>query len=153
VFNRNPAACPPDSRIGSATATTPVLPVHLEGPAYFVSHGGAKFPELIIALSGEGVTVYLRGETFINRAGITSSTFRTIPDVPVGVFELMLPQGPNSALAANGNLCASKLRMPTTFVAANGMSIKQSTPVTATGCPKKAKRAHKASRHAKHSHR
>ncbi len=137
VFDANPATCPPDSRIGSATATTPVLPVYLEGPAYFVSHGGAKFPELIVALSGEGVTVYLHGETFINKAGITSSTFRTIPDVPIGTFELKLPQGPDSALAANGNLCASKLVMPTSFVAANGMSIKQSTPVTATGCPKK----------------
>jgi hypothetical protein len=148
VFNANPAACPPDSRIGSATATTPVLPVHLEGPAYFVSHGGQKFPELIIALSGQGVTVYLHGETFINPAGITSSTFRTIPDVPIGTFELKLPQGPGSALAANGDLCTSKLRMPTTFVAANGMTIHQSTPVTATGCARH-KKAKKASKHKK----
>ncbi len=149
TFNANPAACPPDSRIGTATATTPVLPVHLEGPAYFVSHGGAKFPELIVALSGEGVTVYLHGETFISPKGITSSTFRTIPDVPIGVFELKLPQGPDSALAANGNLCTAKLLMPTMFVAANGMTIKQSTPVTATGCAKhKAKKA-KKSRHRK----
>ncbi len=148
TFNANPAACPPDSRIGTATATTPVLPVHLEGPAYFVSHGGEKFPELIVALSGEGVTVYLHGETFISPAGITSSTFRTIPDVPIGVFELKLPQGPDSALAANGDLCTSKLTMPTTFVGANGMSIHQSTPVTATGCPKhkKAKRSSKRKR-------
>jgi hypothetical protein len=137
VFNANPAACPAASRIGTATATTPVLPVHLEGPAFFVSHGGQKFPELIVALSGEGVTVYLHGETFISPKGITSSTFRTIPDVPIGTFELMLPQGPYSALAANGNLCTSKLVMPTTFVGANGMSIKQSTPIKATGCPKK----------------
>ncbi len=147
VFDANPASCPPDSRIGSATATTPVLPVHLEGPAYFVSHGGAKFPELIVALSGEGVTVYLHGETFISPVGITSSTFRTIPDVPIGTFELKLPQGPDSALAANGNLCTSKLVMPTTFVGANGVSLKQSTPITATGCPKK--KAKKASKHKK----
>jgi hypothetical protein len=155
VFDANPAACPPDSRIGTATATTPVLPVHLSGPAYFVSHGGAKFPELIIALSGEGVTVYLRGETFISPAGITSSTFRTLPDVPIGVFELHLPEGPDSALAANGNLCKSKLAMPTTFVAANGMSIKQSTPIAVSGCPKqpKAKKGKKAARHAKPRHR
>jgi hypothetical protein len=147
VFNANPAACPAASRIGSATATTPVLPVHLEGPAYFVSHGGQKFPELIVALSGEGVTVYLHGETFISPAGITSSTFRTIPDVPIGTFELKLPQGPGSALAANGNLCTSKLKMPTTFVAANGMVIHQSTPIKATGCPKH--KAKKASKHKK----
>jgi hypothetical protein len=152
VFNANPASCPADSRIGSATATTPVLPVHLEGPAYFVSHGGAKFPELIVALSGEGVTVYLHGETFISPAGITSSTFRTIPDVPIGTFELKLPQGPDSALAANGNLCTSKLVMPTTFVGANGVSLKQSTPITVTGCPKhktKTKKAKKKSKHKK----
>ncbi len=145
TFEANPASCPPDSRIGSATATTPVLPVHLEGPAYFVSHGGQKFPELIVALSGEGVTVYLHGETFISPAGITSSTFRTIPDVPIGVFELKLPQGPDSALAANGNLCATKLVMPTIFVGANGLNLKQSTPITTTGCPKhKTKKTKKA---------
>jgi hypothetical protein len=103
-----------------------------------------KFPELIVALSGEGVTVYLHGETFISPSGITSSTFRTLPDVPIGVFELKLPQGPDSALAANTNLCAAKLVMPTIFVGANGMSIKQSTPVTATGCAKKARKGRKA---------
>ncbi len=107
VFNANPAACPAASKIGSATATTPLIPVPLTGPAYFVSHGGAKFPELIVVLQGYGVTVDLHSETFINKAGITSSTFRTIPDVPVGTFELTLPEGANSALAANGNLCSA----------------------------------------------
>jgi hypothetical protein len=125
----------------------------LTGPVYFVSHGGAKFPELIVVLQGYGVTVDLHSETFISKAGITSSTFRTVPDVPVGTFELTLPQGPFSALAANGNLCASKLAMPTAFTAQNGAVIHQSTPVGVTGCPKKkAKRAskrHKGSSHKK----
>jgi DNA-binding beta-propeller fold protein YncE len=142
VFNANPAACPSGSRVGAATATTPLIPVPLNGPAYFVSHGGAKFPELIIVLSGYGVTVQLHGETFINKAGITSSTFRTIPDVPVGTFELKLPEASNSALAANGNLCKSKLRMPTAFTAQNGAVIHQSTPIGVTGCPKHKKKRH-----------
>jgi hypothetical protein len=143
TFNANPAACPSASRIGTANATTPLLPVQLSGPAYFVSHGGAKFPELVIVLSGYGTTVKLHAETFISKAGITSSTFRTIPDVPVGTFELTLPQGRYSALAANGNLCQGKLKMPTAFTAQNGLVIHQSTPVTATGCGKhkKAKRS------------
>ena len=106
TFNANPAGCPAASRVGTANATTPLLPVPLSGPAYFVSHGGAKFPELIIVLQGYGVTVDLHGETFISKAGITSSTFRTVPDVPVGTFELTLPEGSNSALAANGNFCS-----------------------------------------------
>jgi hypothetical protein len=105
-FDSNPAGCPAASRIGSAKATTPLIPVPLEGPVFFVSHAGEKFPELVIVLSGYGVTVDLHSETFINQAGVTSSTFKSIPDVPVGTFELTLPQGPYSALAANGNLCA-----------------------------------------------
>jgi hypothetical protein len=92
--------------VGHATAITPVLPVPVTGPAYFVSYGGAKFPELVFVLQGYGVTIHLHGETFINKAGITSSTFRHVPDVPITSFELTLPQGPDSALAANGNLCA-----------------------------------------------
>jgi hypothetical protein len=147
TFNANPAACSPQSRIGEAKATTPLIPVALSGPVYFVSHGGAKFPELVIVLSGYGVTVQLHAETFISPAGITSSTFRTIPDVPVGTFELTLPQGKFSALAANGNLCKSKLKMPTAFTAQNGATIKQSTPIGVTGCPK-----HKKARKARASH-
>ncbi|HEV3095332.1 MAG TPA: hypothetical protein VGY30_12590 [Solirubrobacteraceae bacterium] len=149
TFNANPAACPAASRVGFAKAITPILPVPLEGPAYFVSHGGAKFPELIVVIQGYGFTIDLHGETFISPAGITSSTFRTVPDQPVTSFELTLPQGPGSALAANGNLCKSKLKMPTMFTAQNGMTIKQTTPITVTGCAKTAKKA-KTSRHRKH---
>jgi hypothetical protein len=153
-FEADPSGCPPTSKVGIAKAITPILPVPLEGPAYFVSHGGAKFPELIIVLQGYGFTIDLHGETFINKAGITSSTFHAIPDEPVGSFELTLPQGTDSALAANGNLCTSKLTMPTAFIAQNGAEIHQTTKITATGCPKhktKDKKSKgKKSRHPKH---
>jgi hypothetical protein len=135
-FNTNPAGCPAASVVGHARAITPILPVPLEGPAYFVSHGGEAFPSLIVVLQGYGVTLDLVGSTFISKAGITSSTFKTVPDAPVGSFELTLPQGKFSALAANGNLCTSKLAMPTAFVAQNGAVIHESTPIGATGCPK-----------------
>jgi hypothetical protein len=146
-FEANPAGCPSASIVGHATAITPLIPVPLSGPAYFVSYGGAKFPELVIALQGYGVTLDLHGETFINKAGITSSTFKTVPDAPVGSFELTLPQGTDSALAANGNLCAAKLVMPTLFTAQNGLRIKRSTPISVTGC---AKRKQKTNNHKHH---
>jgi hypothetical protein len=142
AFEANPANCPTGSIVGQARATTPVLPVPLTGPAYFVSHGGEEFPSLIIVLQGYGVTVHLVGTTFISKAGITSSTFKTIPDVPVGTFEMTLPNGPGSALAANGNLCKSKLAMPTSFIGQNGAVIHTSTPIAVTGCHK-AKKANK----------
>ncbi len=136
-FAANPAGCPAASLIGHAKAITPILSAPLEGPAYFVSHGGEAFPSLIVVLQGSGVTLDLVGTTFISKTGITSSTFKTVPDAPVGSFELTLPEGKFSALAANGNLCASRLAMPTEFVAQNGARIRQSTPIGVTGCAKK----------------
>ncbi|HEX3392064.1 MAG TPA: hypothetical protein VHS55_05850 [Solirubrobacteraceae bacterium] len=144
VFDVNPAGCPAASRIGTATAITPLLPVSLTGPVYFVSHAAAKFPDLVIVLQGYGVTVDLRGETFIAKNGQTSTTFRTIPDAPVGLFELNLPQGPFSALAAPYGVCKTKLIMPTSMIAQNGATFKQSTRIKASGCPKAKKKARKA---------
>jgi hypothetical protein len=146
TFEANPAKCPAASVVGHATAITPILPVPLTGPAYFVSHGGAAFPSLIVVLQGYGVTVDLVGTTFISKAGITSSTFKTVPDVPVGSFELTLPQGKDSALAANGNLCKSKLTMPTEFISQDNTAIYQSTKIAVTGCPSKARKARRARR-------
>jgi hypothetical protein len=146
IFEANPANCPTASTVGIAKAITPILPVPLTGPAIFVSHGGEAFPSLIIVLQGYGVTVDLVGTTFISKTGITSSTFKTVPDVPVGTFELYLPEGPHSALAANGNLCTGKqLTMPTEFTAQDATIIHQTTKITITNCPKAAK-ASKASR-------
>jgi uncharacterized repeat protein (TIGR01451 family) len=135
-FETNPANCPAASKIGIATVTTPLLPVPLEGPAIFVSHGGEAFPSLTMVLQGYGVTVDLVGTTFISKAGITSTTFKTVPDVPFNTFQLTLPQGKFSALAANGNLCKAKLTMPTEFLAQNGLVVKQNTAISVTGCPK-----------------
>jgi hypothetical protein len=136
VFAANPATCPAGSKVGSATAYTPVLPVALTGPAYFVSHGGAKFPELVVVLQGDGVTVELAGETFISKAGITSSTFRSVPDVPITRFDLVLPTGAHSALAGNGNFCKGAMYMPTQIKGQNGAVVKQSTKIAVSGCPK-----------------
>jgi len=105
VFEANPANCPPDSFIGHAIVHTQLLPVPLEGPAIFVSHGGEAFPSLIMVLQGYGVTIDLVGTTYISHAGITSTTFKTVPDQPFETFELTLPTGKFSALAADTNVC------------------------------------------------
>ena len=134
TFAQNPRICPIGSLVGGATVTTPVLPGKLSGPAYLVSHGGLAFPDLDVILEGDGVRVVLTGNTNIKK-GITSSTFASVPDVPVSSFALNLPIGPHSALAANGSLCAHKLAMPTTIVAQSGKQIKQNTTISVSGCP------------------
>jgi hypothetical protein len=135
TYTANPFACPVGSRVGTATVTTPVLPGSLSGPAYLVSHGGAAFPDLDLLLEGDGVRVILQGNTNI-KGGVTTSSFTSIPDVPVSSFVLDLPTGPNSALAANGNLCARALIMPTTITAQSGAQVKQNTEISVAGCPK-----------------
>ncbi|HTD57841.1 MAG TPA: hypothetical protein VK672_03005, partial [Solirubrobacteraceae bacterium] len=134
VFAANPASCPVNSRVGTARIKTPVLPDQLTGTAFFVSHGGAAFPDLDLVLSADGVTVILVGNTNISK-GVTTTNFASTPDVPFTGFELNLPSGPNSAVAANGNLCKQSLVMPTTITAQNGKVIKQNTTVAVSGCP------------------
>jgi hypothetical protein len=106
VFNANPAACPPASKIGTAVVHTQLLPVPLEGPVIFVSNGGAKFPEAVLVLSGDNVNVDVHGETFINeKTGVTSATFSTIPGVPFENVTVTLPAGPYSEFTATSDLC------------------------------------------------
>ena len=144
-FNANPAACPSASKIGYAVVHTPLLPVPLEGPAIFVSHGGEAFPSLTMVLQGYGVTIDLVGTTFISKSGVTSTTFKTVPDDPFSSFTLTLPEGKYSALAANGNLCtdASKLTMPTEFIGQNGVAIHETTKIGVSGCAKTLTRSQK----------
>jgi hypothetical protein len=151
-FNNNPAGCPPESVIGTATAITPLLDTPLTGPAYLVSHGG-------------GTDI---------KKGITHSSFDTVPDAPISSFITSLPEGLHSVLAANGNLCkptkivtkrtrvplrrhghlvrrhghpvrvpitrklivAAPLAMPTVITAQDGARIASNTKIAVTGCPK-----------------
>jgi hypothetical protein len=145
-YQENPAGCPAASRVGTAIAHTPILSTPLTGPAMFVSHGGAAFPDLDIVLQGSGITVELEGNTDIKH-NITTSDFKSAPDVPISSFELTLPTGPTSALSANGSFCFKtvvkhkhktkqhlKLIMPTTITGHNGAVVKQNTIIKVAGC-------------------
>jgi uncharacterized repeat protein (TIGR01451 family) len=146
TFNANPASCPAGSAIGTGTATTPILAGSFTGPAYLVSHGGAAFPDLVMVLQGEGVTLDLVGSIDIKH-NVTSSTFASVPDAPISSFQVSLPEGPHSGLAAvvpakaKGSLCGQSLVMPTTLTGQNGAVIKQSTKIVVTGCPKAKKKS------------
>ena len=141
IFEGNPAACDEGSNIGFATVHTPVLKSPLTGPAYLVSHGNAAFPDVEFVLQGEGITLVLDGQTDIKK-GITTSTFNSVPDAPVSVFETTLPEGPHSALTSNVaeskhfSLCGASLTMPTTITGQNGVVIEQNTRSPWPGAPR-----------------
>jgi hypothetical protein len=134
TFASDPYHCPSGSFVGGVRANTPTLAAKLKGPAILVSHGGEAFPDLDLLLEGEGVRVILVGNTKITK-GVTTTNFANTPDVPVSSITVNLPVGPHSALAANGDLCKSKLVMPTTIVAQNGVKVKQNTTIKVTNCP------------------
>jgi hypothetical protein len=133
-FAANPAGCPAGAFVGTVVAHTPLLPVPLTGSAIFVSHASAGFPNLDLVLQGDGVTLTLVGDTFINAKGITTSTFATIPDVPVESFELSLPEGEHPALGGNGSFCNKPLYMPTEITGQNGAVVERKTKIAVKGC-------------------
>jgi hypothetical protein len=148
TFDADPAACPPASKAGAAIVHTPILPGVLTGVVYFVSYGGAQFPEAVIVLQGDNVTVDLHAETFISKTDVTSATLRSIPGVPFENVEVNLPAGPFSEFAAVGNLCTRGPKMSTAFTAQNGLTLHQTTKLTVTNCPK-----HKSPKKAKSKRR
>jgi hypothetical protein len=141
VFEANPANCPSASKVGTANARTPLLEQPLTGPAYLVSHGGEAFPDLVLVISGNGITLNLDGKTNIKN-GITTSTFNTVPDAPITSFELVLPMGPKSLLGAflpakaKSSMCGQQLTMPTLLTGQNGAKLEQATKISVEGCAK-----------------
>ncbi len=129
-----PGGCKSEANVGTVKATTPVLPGTLTGTAWLVSHGNEAYPNLDLILRGDGVTVILVGLSKVANSQITTS-FNTLPDVPLSSFSLYLPSGPNSVLGANGKLCRSKLRMPTTLVGQNTSTILEEPTVAVRNCP------------------
>ncbi len=130
-----PGTCKSTARVGTATVTTPVLPDPLKGDAYFVSHGAASFPDLDLVLQGDGVEVVLVGHTHIAHSSITTSTYESLPDVPISSAVVSLPTGSNSAVTANGPLCGTNLLAPTTIIAQSGAKITENTRIAVSGCP------------------
>jgi hypothetical protein len=133
-FSANPASCPSASVIATAIVHTPLLASPLAGPAYFVSHGNAAFPDVEMVLQGEGITLVVDGKTQIKN-GATFSHFETVPDAPFSSFEFNAPQGPYSIFTANGDLCAAPIKIPVKLTGQNGAVLSLNSNVAVTDCP------------------
>ena len=141
TFEADPAGCPSASDIGSVTVHTPILNAPLIGPAYLVSYGSAKFPDVVFVLQGEGVTLEVDGQSFVSNAGALKVTFPSVPDAPFSTFEVVLPAGRfsqftsmKSTAHAHASQCGENLIAPVTMVAHNGGEVTQNAKLQITGC-------------------
>jgi hypothetical protein len=147
VIEVNAAGCPVASAVGSVTVITPVLRGALVGPVYLVSHAGAATPDLELVLQGEGVSVDVVGQTIVKH-GVIAGVFRSLPDVPISTFGLVLSADAHSLLAANlpgkarWSLCGQRLAMPTAMTGQNGAVLKERVKISISGCRPRKRRLH-----------
>ncbi|MDW5598531.1 hypothetical protein VSS74_29490 [Conexibacter stalactiti] len=125
-------SCPARTRIGTATAITPVLATPLSGPVYMI-RGGNRLPDLLVQLRG-AVAIDLRGTVVITRKQQIRSTFGQIPDVALTSFDLRLDGGPNSALSRTSRFCSIDPATPTVALGQNGKRFSRDVVMRAEGC-------------------
>jgi hypothetical protein len=132
TFRANPASCPAGAKVGTAQAITPLLPAPISGPAYLVGVSG-KLPTLEVILTAPAFVIGLTSSITLGDTGLTS-TFGSVPDLPISRFTLDLPMGPTSALGTSADLCAGALTIPATFTAHSGKEVTKTFPVKVTDC-------------------
>jgi hypothetical protein len=131
TFQADPSRCA-GAQVGTVSSSTPLLTGTLDGPVYLVAHPSG-LPTLEAVLTGPGLLIRLTGSITFTPA--LTSTFASVPDLPITRFVLTLPPGPHSALAASKGVCGGPLTMAATITGQNGAKVSQATPIDVTGCP------------------
>jgi hypothetical protein len=126
--------CPATARIGSAVATTPLLPGELTSPVMFVAPHPGALPGLALNFTGP-VTLPLFGQVALPAADRRiKNTFDGIPDVPLERFDLKFTSA--SPLQLRSNACRGKRqRVLATLAAHSGAVAHLSAPLKVAGCP------------------
>jgi hypothetical protein len=126
--------CPAASQVGTANATTPLLPGELKGPVYLIQVPGSALPGVLVQLRGL-VDLSLRGTVSVGPGGALVNTFNGIPDVPISHFELEFSSGKNGALLSGQDLCrGAGQQVKASFIGHNGATFSRTAPVGIQGC-------------------
>jgi hypothetical protein len=124
--------CSSKARVGTASATSPLVSRTLRGSVYLVSRGAGKLPKLVVQLRGP-LAIDLDGIVTVGQGGHVAATFRP-PDLPIARFALALHGGSYGALAAARSLCTTALPFRTSFMGQNGKRVSQRSAMTVRGC-------------------
>jgi hypothetical protein len=141
------SACPANSVVGSAIATSPLLTQPLTGTVTLVQ--GLSLPDIGLDLNGQ-LHFLLEGSLGFDNA----VTFDGLPDIPISHFQLTFDGPPQGLLIATRDLCVPPSPLfHEDFFGYNGASVSLDTPSTVENCgPKPAtkckKKKHKKKKHA-----
>ena len=99
--------CAPNTVVGNAIATSPLLSQALAGQVMLVDNGGGLLPNIGLDLRGQ-LHLLLQGSLNADK----SVTFAGLPDIPIAHFQLAFTNPPG-LLIANRNLCiGAATRLP-----------------------------------------
>ncbi len=152
------SACPANSVVGSAIASSPLLSLPLSGSVALVSNG-SPIPDIGLDLNGQ-LHLLLTGSLTLNEV----VTFDGLPDIPISAFQLTFTPSPG-LLMANRDLCAPPAPVfHADFTGYNGATSSVDSAATVDGCgagnggtaakckkhKKKHKKKHRAAESKKH---
>jgi hypothetical protein len=122
--------------IGRVKDETPLLEAPLEGLAYAVS-GYSGLPHVAFLLGGQ-VMVIPQGESKHTKEGLRTEV-ATVPDVPIGHFQLTLFGAKRGYLSNTRDLCRHRVLTSIEYIAQSGRRLTQKVAAK-TACAAKAKR-------------
>ncbi len=111
-------ACPRGSRLGFATAVTPLLDEPLRGPVY-VRSSTHVLPDLVASINGRGFEIEVVGRVGKSRQGGMRASFDSLPDAPVSRFTMNLFGSERGLLVNSDNLCLVGKPATARFIAHN----------------------------------
>jgi hypothetical protein len=136
----NAKACPAGSKVGTASASSPLLPGSLSGDVFIVQTKVGSLPSLAFYLTNPLLSLRFDGLVALTGGKITT-VFDNLPDVPIDNFKLSLNGGPSGTLTATGDLCAKALGLDAEYTAHSGQVLKERGPITVDGCTAAERRA------------
>lgn len=137
-------SCPPESLLGHAEVTTPVLGQPLSGNVYLRT-SGRGLPDLALDLTGQ---VPFQASASIDAVnGGLRTTFHSVPDVPLGTIRLDLLGGAKGLIRNSEDLCGAHKKIETTLRGQNNKHLHRAVALR-VGCGKghRPSKPHRASK-------
>ena len=128
-------ACPPNTIVGSASATSPLQAQPLSGTVALVDTPASNFPDLGIDLRG-ALALKLKGVIALTNDIRSQVTFDGLPDIPISDFTLTFAGGPGALNFAVRDLCQPPpLVFDASFLSHSGASatVNPTAAVTCSG--------------------